>query len=550
LRQRQANATGSPSIALIQLTLPPVVHGRLEADPPTLGSLVDMLRSRDADLLSALKDATSQRVGDAGVLAQEDATATMVLLHMPITRGDGQPVERIARRGYLVAQGALKLGELTGSLFQHDGEYFKEATSGFLSLVGEKTGWRELAIEAIEVIRGLDRPTARHQSGVTEEGPRATLIGAGALGGTLLDLWVRSGWGQWTAVDKDHVKPHNVVRHPADQRHLGMPKEQVARARTHEMMKGAAAVDAVHADACDLVDGKPLACIQSAELVVDVSTTLDYPRLMSGRDDVGRHTSLFLTPKGSASVLLLEDAARAVRLRTLEAQYYRAVMEQPWGADHLEGNYGTFWSGAGCRDISVVMPYSAVVAHAAVLSEQLRALVAAPDAQIKVWTRASDGSMAIHAVPVCGERRIRFDDLDLFIDEGVVSKMHRLRGAHLPNETGGILLGYHDLNIGAIVVVDAMEAPVDSVSTAGSFERGVRGVADVANEAQRRTAGVVGYIGEWHSHPRGHSANPSGDDIYQLAYLALGLSHDGLEAVSLIVAENGELQVIKASVRS
>jgi integrative and conjugative element protein (TIGR02256 family) len=474
----------------------------------------------------------------------------LVLLHLPVTRAEGQPPERVARRGYLTLHGTLKLGERTGSLFLHEGNFYKELATGLLAQAGEKAGWRDLKIEAVEVNRGLDRRIAMHQSGVADEGPRATLVGAGALGATVLDLWMRSGWGQWTVVDKDHVKPHNLVRHPGDQRHLGMPKEHVAVERHDQIMNGASTAIAVHADACDLVDGKPLACIQGAELVVDISTTLDYPRLMSGHDDVGRHASLFVTPSGNASVALVEDATRTKRLRTLEAQYYRAVMNQPWGADHLAGHRGTFWSGAGCRDISVVMPYSAVVAHAAVLSEQLRSLVASPEASIKVWTRSSDGSMATHEVPVHGERRIRFEDLDLFIDEAVIAKMQRRRKAHQPKETGGILLGYHDLNIGAIVVVDAMAAPADSVSTEGSFERGVQGVADAAGEAHRRTAAVVGYIGEWHSHPPGYGSDPSSDDFYQLAYLALGLSHDGLPAVSLIVAEKGELQVLKASVRS
>jgi integrative and conjugative element protein (TIGR02256 family) len=544
-----AAANAGPKVALIQLTLPSVVHGRVEPDPPTLGGLVDVLHWRGVDLLAELKASTAQHVGTKGVPASQDASATLVLLHLPVARAEGQPPERVARRGYLTLHGLLKLGELTGSLFLHERVFYKEAATGLLSQPGEKAGWRDLKIEAVEVIRGLDRRMAKHQSGVADEGPRATLVGAGALGATVLDLWTRSGWGQWTVVDKDHMKPHNLVRHPADQRHLGKPKEQVAIERHHEIMNGASTATAVHGDACELVDGKPLACLQAAELVVDISTTLDYPRLMSGHD-VGRHASLFLTPRGNASVVLLEDSARTTRLRTLEAQYYRAVIEQPWGADHLAGNHGTFWSGAGCRDISVVMPYSSVVAHAAVLSEQLRALVAGSDACIKVWTRSSDGAMTTHVVPVHGERRIRFDDLDLFIDEAVISKMQRLRQAHLPRETGGILLGYHDLNIGAIVVVDAMLAPADSVSTQGSFERGVQGVADVANEAHRRTAAVVGYIGEWHSHPPGFGADPSSDDFYQLAYLALGLSHDGLPAVSLIVAEKGELQILKASVQS
>lgn len=247
----------------------------------------------------------------------------------------------------------------------------------------------------------------------------------------------------------------------------------------------------------------------------------------------------------------MEDRDRVTRLRTLEAQYYRAVIHEPWGEDHLAGNHGTFWSGAGCRDISVVMPYSVVVAHAGLMAEQVPRCFASSDAAIRIWTRDSgDGAVASYSVPVSKERKIQFNGMDLFIDDAVVEEMHRMRRAHLPKETGGILLGYHDLNINAIIVVDALAAPPDSRSSDSSFERGIQGVADIAKEANRRTAGIVGYIGEWHSHPPGHLAHPSGDDLYQLAFLALGLSHDGLPAVSLIVGAGGDLQALTCSVRS
>jgi hypothetical protein len=47
-----------------------------------------------------------------------------------------------------------------------------------------------------------------------------------------------------------------------------------------------------------------------------------------------------------------------------------------------------------------------------------------------------------------------------------------------------------------------------------------------------------GYIGEWHSHPPGHSASPSRHDIEQLIHLALGMFDDGLPAIQLIVGEH------------
>jgi hypothetical protein len=73
-------------------------------------------------------------------------------------------------------------------------------------------------------------------------------------------------------------------------------------------------------------------------------------------------------------------------------------------------------------------------------------------------------------------------------------------------------------------------------------------LAKAVSEASRRTAGIVNYIGEWHSHPPGHSASPSKDDLIQLVHLALGMADDGLPGVQLIVGED-DLQVLQGMVK-
>ena len=93
-------------------------------------------------------------------------------------------------------------------------------------------------------------------------------------------------------------------------------------------------------------------------------------------------------------------------------------------------------------------------------------------------------------------------------------------------------------------VVAALPAPIDSKASPVSFERGVAGLTESVAEASRRTAGMVRYVGEWHSHPRGHSAAPSTDDMVQLVHLTLGMSDDGLPAVQLIVGET-DIQVLQ-----
>ena len=66
--------------------------------------------------------------------------------------------------------------------------------------------------------------------------------------------------------------------------------------------------------------------------------------------------------------------------------------------------------------------------------------------------------------------------------------------------------------------------------------------------ASARTAGIVAYIGEWHSHPRDHSATPSRDDLVQLAEISFGMHEDGLPAIQLIVGED-EIQILQGEVR-
>lgn len=547
LRPASKGAQPERTFAPILLRLPPVVHGRVDIDPPDLGGLADLLAARELDLRFSIAQAVQQQVGTEGAPAAADSSFSVLLLEIPVTRTDGTAVERVFRRAYLLLQGPLKLGADCGALMLQNGRYYREQLTGPLA-PSPGDGWRAIETPAMEVQQGLDQAGARSQSGVVDEGPNGTFVGAGALGSAVLDLWTRCGWGQWTVIDSDHVKPHNLVRHVARSGHIGASKAQAMAALHDAVMRGAGTMTAIHADACDVDNADVLAALTKASLVVDASTTLDYPRLVSTREDTARHASIFVTPDANGAVLLMEDAKRMIRLRTLEAQYYRALITHEWGREHLAQHLGKYYSGASCRDISYVMPYSRLQAHAALLAEQLQ--LAAPDSEaaIRVWARdPKTGAVVAHQVPASAERALKLGDATLFIDRGLEEKLRALRAAGLPSETGGILMGYYDFNVDAVVVVDALAAPADSQASAAFFERGVEGVMESVTEASRRTANVVRYIGEWHSHPPGHGTKPSRDDFFQLVYLAAGMAHEGLPALQLIVGDN-ELSVVSMQV--
>lgn len=535
--------------AHIELNLPPIIQGFVERDPTTLGELSDLLATKGVDLLAPLKAALSDGIGDVGVPVETPETFVVITLTIPIRRAANEAPDRTVYRAFLIQTGAHKLGLSTGALFICEKRYYRDLVGAALG-AEPATAWRDEQVFPMEVLQANDDAAFRKQSSVDDEGPTASLVGAGSLGSALLNLWGRSGWGRWTVIDKDHVKPHNLVRHVAFSQHIGEFKTDVVAELHAGAVDGATTITPIAGDACDLANASVKEALIDSQLVVDASAALDYPRLASCTDGLPRHMSVFVTPNGNGAVMMAEDASRSMRLRTLEAQYYRAVIREAWGEHHLDGNLSAFWSGASCRDISVALPYSRITVHASTLAEQIMAFARSGHAAIRVWQRSPDnGSVEVHDVPACSERRLEFDGLTVYIDAGLEAHLMALRATSLPNETGGLLLGYHDFNVNAIVVVDVLPSPPDSNATPGSFERGVSGLPELVKAASSRTAGIVGYIGEWHSHPRGYSARPSRDDIVQLAEITMGMHEDGLPALQLIVGE-ADIQLSQGAVRS
>lgn len=531
----------------IQVMLPPVVHGGIEDTPQSMEALARILSSKGVDVLGLIRQQISNRVSEHGAVQPFGGAYTTIILHTPMRRSVHEVPTRTLHRAFMIFEPFLEVGRKIGALMLHGGRYYRENALFGKAPVLEALDKMQLVQFAL--LRKNDTAAFRAQSGLSDEGFKSVLVGAGALGSCLLNLWARSGWGTWTVIDKDHIKPHNLTRHVAFDGNIGQSKASVgtrlAKMATRDEERFAPLV----ADATALSSPQVAGAIGAAALVIDASTTLEYPRLASDDHRLPRHMSVFLTPSGKSSVLLAENADRTIHLRTIEAQYYRALIENAWGQHHLIGHGGTFWSGASCRDISFRLSLAQVQLHAANLAQMVIESAKVADAKIAVWHRNSDsGAVEAYTVPAFKETFRQVADFTVYMDEGLENELRAMRLANLPSETGGILLGYHDLSLKRIVIVKACPAPPDSIGTPASFIRGTSGVAQLIDDVEVRTANIVGYVGEWHSHPRGHSANASRDDVIQLVGLALEMVEDGLPALQLIVGE-AEINVAIAESR-
>lgn len=527
---------------LLGLSVPPVDASVIAVYPENLGKLETQLKAWGSELLSPLTDAVYEAITVEGIRpASGSGEGLLILLWIPRMRGG--KTERTDVMGYVVQSSFSELAnalDILGPKNENGIQHRALLLGGPVS-----TQWRALPLVPVEIRSALNADRARDLSGV--DGASATfhgiLAGVGALGSALAAIWTRIGWGKWTFIDPDRLLPHNLARHIGEDCHIGLSKPHIVQHLTQSVYPHEPPHQAINKSILD--DDKDISsAMNEASLVVDVSTTFEVPRTLALRDDSPRTVSMFLTPSGLSSVMLMEDSERHYRIDAIEGQYYRAILEHEWGTTHLQHNYGDRWVGGGCRDISVRLSNECIYLHSGILSRQLRQSVLTDNARLCVW--ASDdisGTVDVHEIALCPVLSVDTGEWTVKYDQGLIHKMQLIRLDALPNETGGTILGVTDFKNRTIVLVYVLPAPADSKSTPTSFVRGEEGQQEALDRAQQLTARVVDYVGDWHSHPQGYTAKASTEDEKLIKKLHQKMSVDGLPVVMLIVAE-GDINIV------
>lgn len=521
----------------LSIVLDPVEYGPIEGFAHNLGLLQEILRSRNCDLIDRLKTAIGELVTEAGIVPSAKEIVLLILGIPRLLHGQPQGIEV---QGFALECDICKLGQMLAVLYQDpvSKKYYKEQSLNGTSTqdAGE---WKNVSIQPVNISSYPDEKTVRKYSGLEsdEAGPKGVIAGVGALGGLIAQIWNRECWGDWHYVDADIIKPHNIVRHIATHQCVGHPKARVVSALLNDLhpspvdAQGRAIVGTIESD-----DGKTQALVGSSSLIVDVTTTIHVPRIIAQNDSFPRTVSVFLSPSGVSAVMLMEDANRKIRCNSLEAQYYRAILDSEWGKHHLVGHLGKFSVGGGCREITLALSNEMLHIHAGNLARQLRKGVAQVNAKICVWVYQDEtGSVQVHDVETFRSSTLQIGEWRIVLDEGLLNEARQLRAGVLPSETGGILLGIVDQKDQTITLVKACNAPESSAQKEESFTRAGYG-SQFITECMQQTADIVTYVGEWHSHPEGFAPLPSSLDVKQHFFVHDSLSQEGQPALMMIVS--------------
>ena len=431
-----------------------------------------------------------------------------------------------------------QLGEKTGTFYNQDGHVVPR-----IGPVQPDVDLTDVALDPFFVSQEQAIEDLPNLSGYgyTEQ-KKFTAIGSGALGSKVLELAVRSGFGKWVVIDKDVFMPHNVVRHILGNWAIASSKSFAVANFLNSIGPEEEIVHPIEGDILSQEDNGDLCPhLRDSDIIVDMSASVAVARYLGNKSSFVRCASLFLNPTGTDLVAFAEDKDRKITLSDLEATYYAFLAEQSSVSDHLKiGNGLQTRYGNGCRDLSVKISGNQVSILAGIASKQLRRCTQSDEASAMIW-RSDEKTDEITRVeiPVCKYISFVAGDWELRLSSNVLLAMARLRSSDLPNETGGVLIGVTDYNSRKVFVCSLIEAPSDSKKRPHYFERGTNGLEAQLHSMSDGTLGQLSYIGEWHSHPDGVPAEPSGDDERVFSSLANLFNGTSEPHIMAIISEDG-----------
>lgn len=523
---------------VLTIDVAPQSMRRIRFAPRTLGELTVLLRERDVDVDSALRNSILEwhaltKSGDAHVWL------TCVVLRVPQIHPLTGEIGPSGWMAFLCEASPGDIGTRLGLLNENNSG---EASSLRYVLAVNPTVGDPAALDTptyyAPVHPHFDGERAAALAGrEPADNRRIVMAGAGSLGSTVAESLVREGLFSWSLVDDDVFLPHNIARHSLTTADLARPKADMLLRRLRAIRGdavGAALVEDILAP--DASRAALDEMLTDTDLIFDASASVPVSRRLADHSSPARRICAFFTPSGRSAVLMIEAADRSCDLRHLEAVYLAALPGDTSLTDHLKAAGQLRYTGA-CRALTNRIPASAIAVLSGSISHAISSHIADAEPLLKIWSMDDDGSTRCMDITTDVDR---FEDGEwtVLLPRPLHLRLRQQRAAALPNEHGGSLMGLIDDRAKLITIVHALDAPPDSLATPSTFVRGTRGLRHAIETMRVRCAHQINYIGEWHSHPRGVSASPSKTDLNQIADLARILNLEGMPAVSLIVSDN------------
>jgi proteasome lid subunit RPN8/RPN11 len=351
------------------------------------------------------------------------------------------------------------------------------------------------------------------------------IFGAGALGSKVASHLARSGSVALKIADNAKIAPHNLVRHALGGRAVGLSK---AEALKDELLKlypgqGDLPIEAKSTSALFRLR-KPAFFEGYANLIDMTASNIVFNALRDAElPDALRVHRAEIAHRGKIGLLSIEGVGRNPRVDDLQTLIYDSAIEDDGVAAWLEevrstrddrvgsGGLEDIQVGLSCSSATMRLADEVVSFHAAAATRRLRPYLA------KTGPTRAEGLLHLSFLGEEGDSRASARSIaptivlgtdygwQVRIAAAAAKEMTELMRRNSPSETGGILVGRVAATRKTIYVTRLVPAPPDSRGTPWVFTRGTEQLPEALASVERRTGGLLTYVGEWHTHPMGGS---------------------------------------------
>ncbi len=388
---------------------------------------------------------------------------------------------------------------------------------------------------------------------------KTLVLGAGALGSKIAMHLARSGNVNLTLVDSAHLSPHNLVRHALSGEKVGVSKAEGVRdtiVRLYPAMKELP-IAGYDDTALSYIAGEKHNELSVHRHLLDATASqVVFNSLCSANLPADlRIYRTEIADDGRIGLMSVEGANRNPRIDDLQIFLFDTAIDdnrisswltrvQVRRHEEVGSGLEEIQIGLSCSSATMRLADEVVSLHAAAATRRLRPILAGKaerDGLLAVTYFADDGAVQSGSKQVKPFVRVAAQNdprWQLHIATGVRDTMNELLRRASPSEFGGLLIGRINFKRKIVYVTRLVPPPKDSRGSAYAFYRGIQDLPETIREVERRTGGLLGYVGEWHTHPMG-GAELSDTDIQAVENLRGMLEPVSLPTLVTIVTPGG-----------
>ncbi len=381
---------------------------------------------------------------------------------------------------------------------------------------------------------------------------KVLLIGVGAIGSAVSELLVRSGHITVKMMDSDRLQPHNLARHVLTQTEVGLNKAIALGQRFNDLYPydDPQVAEALIDDLLQLSQDKFFSIINDVDIIVDCSASIAVLKYFSDIQGLNKPiVSLYQIDQGLGTVMLYTPRGSDTPLNIIEltaiSEWRSVTSIRRWLTETLN----SVDIGGGCRSASAKISYARVMYGASIVSNLLLEWITENElpeqARADIFNLPTQASTESHrSVINITATTHKAGNWKIVIRKDVSNNLKRLATESPDCETGGILLGQADRQKKILIIVDCIECV--GVKSSTGYHRFPNDLKYKFAKMEKQTAGMLHYVGEWHSHPQYCNCTPSPTDRSTMKELATLLVGDRLPALCAISNGNdAKLHVVE-----